>query len=297
MWTALVFSQTITIKGSIHDSHSGKPVSFASIAIVELEKGTTSLENGEFELTLDNQEITNKLSFSCINYESKVIPLSSLSLDKINQIDLIPIVYNISEVIIKPKNDHKEIVINKLKKSKIHGGLSCGNLPKMYARYFSYNSMDESINTISSIQIYCQPWNQKSESKVRIRFFQMDTVLKLPSSDILHKEIITSLKKGAINNIKMLENSIKIPKEGIFVAVEWLIIPDNAYRWTTYDQTKNKQSRIDYGPVLGANYCDESNTWLFWAGKWQKFILPVPAIPKIKKNQVFDASISITLTN
>jgi hypothetical protein len=92
--------------------------------------------------------------------------------------------------------------------------------------------------------------------------------------------------------------NIRIPKDGIFVAVEWLIIEENTYDWVTYNQLKIKKTETKYGPILGANYHQESYTWLYWAGNWEKYERKVPMIhPKIKAGSYFDSAISLTLTN
>lgn len=290
------FGEPITLSGKIIDATTGNPVSFANIAIIGLQKGTTSLENGDFTLTIDDKDTTNNINISCINYKNKTFALESLDFNKPIQLVVEPITYEISEVIIKPKKHDKDFVLNKLKTSEINGGLSCGNIPKIYARYFPYNSIDEGYNTISSIQVYCQSWSQKGESKVRLRIYQLDTILKQPASDILHKELIVSLKKGKINNIELSEQNIVIPKEGLFIAIEWLIIPENKYEWISEDRNGNKIRKFEYGPILGANYREESNTWLYWAGKWTKEFVSVPAIQGIKKGLFYDAGISITIT-
>lgn len=284
--------QPITIKGRILDAQTREPIPYANIAIVEVQKGTTSLGNGLFALIVDRVDIKGNLNISCLNYADRIIPLSSFVEDKELDILLEPILYDIPEVVIKPQKKIS-LVVNKLKKSDIRGGLPCNGTPLMYARFFEYNKNDASVNHLSSVQIFSQKWQQKEVSKVRLRFFSVDTISKNPSEDIVHEEIIVSLKKGKINDIDLRNYNITMPKEGVFVAVEWLIIPENEYVWISADANNKTKKQIEYGPILGANYRKESKTWKYWAGKWSHDKISVIVIEGV----VFDAAISITLTN
>lgn len=293
--TTSALGESINIKGKLLDSQTGEFVSFANIAIIELQNGTTSYQNGEFSLLIEGSDISNSLNISCINYKDTVIALKDLDFENLNLIKLEPLVYGISEIIVIPPKLEDEIIINKLKRSKILGGIACNNIPNIYARYFPNRADYENINTISSIQIGTKSWQNKGKSKIKIRIFKMDTVLNQPSSDILKEELIVILKNGKINTINLLKYNIRVPKEGVFVGIEWLIIPENKFEFISYDELKKKIKKINYGPTLGANYSNVSNTWEYWAGKWEKFIQPVPTI--IRKNKVYDAAISITLSD
>lgn len=294
--SAAVYSSPIKIKGIIKNSANGKPVSFANIAIVEAEKGTTSDYNGLFELRIDSMDLTRMLNISCLNYQDFKIKLSKLSTEKNNEILLETLSYEIPEILIAAKKEkQKEIALNKLKKSEINGLLTCDNLPKMYARYFPYESRFDEVKFIQSIRIGFRGDQQNRKSKVRIRILSNDS--NMPGQDILHDELILLAKSG-IHKADISKYAIRMPKEGVFIAVEWLIIEENKYDWVTYNQLKIKKTEIKYGPILGANYYQESNTWLYWAGRWEKYERKVPLVhPKIKPGSYFDSAISLTLTN
>ena len=60
----------LTIEGTIIDSETGKPISFASIGIVGTLKGTSSNLNGQFSLSVSEPV---SLKITCVGYESLVI--------------------------------------------------------------------------------------------------------------------------------------------------------------------------------------------------------------------------------
>ncbi|MBI9069299.1 MAG: carboxypeptidase-like regulatory domain-containing protein [Salinivirgaceae bacterium] len=293
-----VYSRPIKISGIIKDSENGRPVSFANVAIVEIEKGTTSDYNGIFDLEIDSTDLNSNLNISCLNYKDFKIKISKLLIGKSNEILLENFSYEISEIVVSTKKKkHKEIELNKLKKSEINGMLTCDNLPKMYARYFPFEPRFEKMQYIQYLNIGFRNDQQKNKSKVRIRIFSNDYENNKPDIDILREDLIIIAKPG-INKIDISNFNISLPKEGIFIAVEWLIVEENKYDWLTYNQFKIKKTETKYGPILGANYHQESFTWLYWAGYWEKYEREVPMVhPKIKAGSYFDSAISLTLSN
>ena len=98
------FSQTYS--GQIIDQHSGAPIPYANIGIVNENIGTVSNAKGEFKIELNNKYDNGVLFISCIGYERKAYLISSLrnyfrSIDKII-IELQPKVYKLNEVVVKP---------------------------------------------------------------------------------------------------------------------------------------------------------------------------------------------------
>jgi len=288
----------IKIKGIVKDIKQATPISFVSIAIVETEKGTTSNNDGFFELKIDTSDLNFTLHFSCLGFDDKKVNISELVTDGINEISLHSISYSIPEVIVtnKPKKK-KKLEINKLKKSNINGLLTCNNLPIIYARYFPYEEKYENFNKISQLNIGFRGDQIRRKSKVRLRLLTFDKQFNKPDKDILHENLVVYVRNG-INKIDISKFNIQFPKDGIFVAVEWLIIEENAFEWVSYNKYHLKKRETLYGPILGANYSQKSYTWRYSAGDWKKFNLEVPMFhPKIKVGSYYDAAISLTLTN
>ncbi len=284
----------IKILGIIKDSESHKPVSFANVAIVEVKKGTSSDYNGIFELNIDSSDLNRNLYISCLNYKDLRIKISELTIGKRNEISLEKRIYEVPEIVVSSKKEKKkEITLNKLKKSKINGRLTCYNLPLIHARYFPYDSRLENVNHIKYINIAFKKCRKKKKSKVRIRILSNHSEYNMPDKDILCEDLIVFVKSG-ITKIDISKYNITMPRDGVFVSVEWLIIEENKYDDIYY----NHKTRTFYAPILGANYYQQSSTWIYWAGHWEKYEEKVPLIhPKIKAGSYFDAAISLTLSN
>ncbi|MDR1406998.1 MAG: carboxypeptidase-like regulatory domain-containing protein [Tannerella sp.] len=59
-----------TVGGALSDSETGKPVTFASVSVVNTTTGTVSNRDGAFQLTLPDSLRRHKVRFSHIGYES-----------------------------------------------------------------------------------------------------------------------------------------------------------------------------------------------------------------------------------
>jgi len=289
----LVDAGSIKITGTICNSKTGEPISYACVAFVEIQKGTSSLENGEFMIEIDSNEIKNTLFISCLNFQSTTISIKDFLNYSNKKILLEPATYQMAEVKVTPK-ESIELIINKLKKSKIRCFMGNTGLPFIYARYFEYN---EEFQYLSSIHIYCESHFGNKKSKVRLRIYEPDTLTNLPSKDLVNKEIIVVLKSGKINEIDVKEYNIRVPKNGIYIGVEYLIIPENKYTYTLIDFNGKDKKVIGYGPSLGLNSTQTTKTYEYYAGIWRKYDIQKNPLPKFKEKTYSDAAISITVTN
>jgi hypothetical protein len=110
-------TQAQTVKGIVLDGESKKPIPYVNIGMVNKNRGTVSLEDGQFEILLDEKYGTDTLRFSSIGYSDK----SFLVKDFLNLpskiVTLNPKTIVLNEVVItnEPK---KAIVLGHLPKSK-----------------------------------------------------------------------------------------------------------------------------------------------------------------------------------
>lgn len=86
------------------DSGSRQAIEFVNIGIVGKDIGTVSNINGVFKIFLDSEMDTDTLLFSAIGYEPQLIKIANLRNKNSNKIYLKKKTYNISEVLIKPRN-------------------------------------------------------------------------------------------------------------------------------------------------------------------------------------------------
>lgn len=292
--STLVNSNPIQLKGVVIDYESGKPVPYANVAIVEVKNGTMSDYKGYFELTIDSTDLKGTLNVSCLNYKNLTVKLAVLSMYENNKIIIKPLIYNIPEVIVKSKNSQNKIVLNKIKKSEISESFFFVQ-PRIFARYFPCNKECGGFTNIKYLNIGFAGSKQNENYKVRIRIFANDVKSNKPTEDILYQNLIITSKLG-VNKVDISEYNIKMPSEGIFVAVEWLKIEANSFNVEGFYENDLKNGYSIYGPILGGVFSDKPQTWIYWAGDWRKYEKEFPTIShKRNKGNFIDAAISITL--
>ncbi|MBX2843958.1 MAG: carboxypeptidase-like regulatory domain-containing protein, partial [Flammeovirgaceae bacterium] len=86
------------IKGYILSAEDNNPIPFTSIGISSKNIGTITNESGYFELKISTFSSKDTLVCSSLGYKSVKLPLAQLSLDRINNIKLVPFVLQLKEI-------------------------------------------------------------------------------------------------------------------------------------------------------------------------------------------------------
>lgn len=275
-------SATAQIKGVVKDSITKEPIAYAAIVDVINSTGTNSNEKGEFELS--TKESNSKITVSCLGYESKVISISGF-----NEILLKPKDETIQSVIISNKKMTSEIVVGEYKNSKM--GFSNGGSNHVWAKYIKFSDKVKKHPFIKEIEFTTR--SRVKNAKLKLRFYNADSLGK-PNGDLIYDEIIITVKKGKNNNnINLEKYNILIPKEGIFIGFENLIIEENKFEFIyTSDGEKGKFKGVRYEPIIQGFNAEEYNVWVIKNEKGFLFN------SKFKENsKPFELGIKITLTN
>ena len=290
----LIFGQNY-LKGEITDSENGKPISFSNIWILDTNYGTTSSETGKFTLKLDTIITNQKLKISAIGYYDTSIILKSLNL----KIKLKPKIYEITEIKVWPKKK-EELIINDLRNISLKGGIVNDTTPRITGMFFPYKSIYSKYPYLKSIIIYTR---DLSPSKFNIRIYSFDTIMNKPTNELISDNIIAKSRTSLIGKpkyveVNLLKYSLEIPKSGIFIGVEWLILPENKFR-IEYSQSnrKNRYFKTYFGPNLGATIDSVNLSWDYRKGKWYE-----PRIGRYMKDnsivkRYLNPAISLKLTN
>jgi hypothetical protein len=104
-FSATAYCQQL-IEGTIVDTETGKPVSFASVGILGTSKGTSSNVDGQFSLFIDGAV---SLKITCVGYESLVIPSSNA----VQQIKLKPVATQLSAIVVSDKAINPKRIVRK----------------------------------------------------------------------------------------------------------------------------------------------------------------------------------------
>ena len=266
----------------VRDSITKEPIAYAALVYENTEIGTNANEKGEFELTkLENNFIIN---VSCLGYKTKTLQILNS-----NDIYLSPKQQVIQEVIISNKKNTSEIIVGNYKNSKtsfVNGGGS-----QIWAKFIKSSEEIKTHPFIKTIQFTTT--SDVKAAKLKLRFLNTNSEGK-PLDDIIFDEIIITVKKGTHKNIVNLENyKITIPKEGIFIGFENLIIEENKYQYTyTIEGSNKKMKGISYEPSIRGYEAKEYNVWYIKNDK--SFLFN----HKFKKDsKPIELGVKLTLTN
>ena len=280
------FSQ---LKALIIDSETKEGIPYVNIWVKNENIGTTSNEKGEFELKIENPKI---ILFSAIGFETKEISSDLIK----NSVELEPLVTELDEVVIKTKKLTKELTIGEFNKNKINFYFACGTKPWITARFFKYENQYKQTPFLKQIRLLTR--SDVRDSKFNIRLYSVNENGE-PYNSIYDQNIIGIAKKGKkITEIDVSKLNVEFPKNGFFIAIEWLIIEENKHEYKyTMEGSRKKLEGISYEPAIGIVPAEtDENSWIFNQGKWRK-VSKNPAKNKKYGKKYNLIAIELTLTN
>ncbi len=276
-------------KATIIDGVTKEKVSYVNIWVENENTGTTSNENGEFELNIDGSK---NILFSAIGFEKLKINSDSIK----DNVELTPLIFELKEVVVKSESRRQELIIGKFKKSKINIYFGCGRNPWIVARYFEHKEIYNKTPFISRIRVLTN--SDVKDAKFNVRFYGINEAGE-PAGFIHSENIIGVAKKGnKITEIDISDLGIKFPKEGFFLAFEWFIIEPNKYEYKySMQNSRKKLNGISFEPSFGTvPYDTDANSWIFTRGKWVR-MREFESRLKKHKNTYRLLAIELTLTN
>lgn len=95
------------VKGSVVDSKTGEPLPYASVGILNTPYGAVADEEGRFAFESNGQEVSSIVRVSMIGYEAQQYTLKELLHNESTRIRLLETYYEIPEVKVRPKKEHK----------------------------------------------------------------------------------------------------------------------------------------------------------------------------------------------
>lgn len=278
------------LKSVIIDSETKEKIPYVNIWVENENIGTTSNENGEFELQIDSPKI---ILFSAIGFQTKKVSSDSIK----NVLELNSLITELDEIIINSKKSSQELTIGEFKKSKINSYFSCGTQPWISAKFFNYKEKYEKTPYLKKLRILTN--STVKNSKFNIRLYGVNEKGE-PESYIYNENIIGIAKKGKkTTEIDLSELNIEFPEKGFFVAIEWLIIEENKHEYNSKMQgSRKKIVKTSYEPSIGTVPVETNeNSWLLNQGKWRKIWKNNDKSIRKYKNKYNQLAIELILTN
>ena len=285
LWLILLIGSAISaqIKGIVVDEYN-KPVSYVNIWVENENNSTTSEENGEFSINC----LPNKnLIFSALGYEKKTVKATDAEkvVLKVNAFQLL-------EVVIAKRFETREIEIGKVKNETYQ---AFDNGPRIDAKYFPYLPKYKRTRYIKQVNFFTD--NQLESASFKVHFFTVNADGS-PGDELLNKDFLVSVKKGVKKTFfDVTDFNLKMPKTGIFVGFEKLIIEKNKLEKEVVDlNTKKTTIQKTYFPFVLYNFVEREFIYTFSGGKWHKQTKQDIA-NQSEKMSVYEPAINLILTN
>lgn len=274
------FSLFSQIKGIIVDAFN-KPISYVNITVENENLGTTSEENGEFLLRIS--ETNKNLIFSAIGFEKKIIKANSVEKVVLEQAEV-----ELKEVIIVKKYGTKLLEIGKTENA-IYQAFDNG--PRIDTKFFPYLPKYKKTKFIKQITI--QTDSKIDNATFKIHLYSVDEK-GFPDKELLSKNFIASVNKGIKKTFFNINDlNFVMPKNGIFVGFEKLLIEKNKTEKTTVDPNSGDlKTKITFDPFVLCNNVERDFQYVFSGGKWSN--KNEKAGTKIR---IYEPSINLILTN
>lgn len=298
--TSNIYGQSFKMSNTIVDSRSNEKLPFANIMLVNYSIGITSDAEGRFELILPDSLSNESIRVSYIGYETLTLSISeAITAEEIN---LIPKSLSLEEVVVKPtKKKSRILTINKFNKKdcrvRYYPLERNRNLyiptrpqePTIEAIYFPYKNEYQN-KKIKEVLLRTTSY-KKTPTSFNLRLYEGDEN-GIPSNSLLGKNlIIETTKPNETIRINLEKHQLSVPKNGIFVGFEVLIIDKN--QRSMIDSKGNKIA--SYSPFL--NFTREEKEewfWLYSKGEWTK--TKQKAIHDLHNNLIYNKpAISVVL--
>ena len=277
------FSVTAQVKGIVVDENN-KPISYVNIWAENENIGTTSEENGSFLINVNNAK---NLVFSALGYEKKIV--IALEAEKVI---LTETTFRLDEVVIAKRFQTRELEIGNVKNETYQ---AFDNGPRIDAKFFPYISKYKKTKFIKQVTIFTD--SEIESATIKLHFYSVDSN-GFPGEELLTKDFLVSVKKGVKKTyFDVTDLNLRMPKTGIFIGYEKLIIEKNKVEKTITDLNTN-QTKIQktYYPFILYNYVQREFIYTFFGGKWHKQIKENVNNPS-EKMMVYEPSINLLLTN
>ena len=277
------FSISAQTKGVVKDSLTGKPISYVNIWVENENIATTSEEGGTFSIPVNGNK---NLIFSALGYEKKTIKASQATV-----VFMSSKAFDLDEVVISNSIGTKQRVIGQTENTVAQ---AFDNGPRIDVKYFPYNPSYNKTKYLKKATIYTD--SRIEDATLKLRFFRVNAN-GFPGEEMLKKDLIVSVKNGTKNNkIDLSDYNLVMPKNGLFVGFEKLMIEKNKKEKTVTDlNTNTTQIQKIYYPLVLYNFVEREALFTFSGGKWHKQVNETKASPQ--KIKVYEPAINLILTN
>ncbi|GAA4307923.1 carboxypeptidase-like regulatory domain-containing protein [Nibribacter koreensis] len=244
------------------DQTTGKPVPYANIWVENENLGTTSDEAGKFSLS--NAATGKTLVVSCLGYDRAKVDAHA----GVMTVKLVPVQTTLKEVVVKKNMPRDKKIINKLS-DRTEFAFSSNGTPWIVAQYIPYQPSFSATPFLDEIALVTLSNIKKAKFKVHLYKVGEDGA---PGADLLPVPLVVEAGKGVQKvAVDVSLYDVQIPKTGVFIAFEWLILKQNIYEKEDSETGQKIKGSVAYEPSI-RTYGPSSqkrNGWIYDQGRWR----------------------------
>lgn len=251
-------SQSINVEVVIFDAENNEVVPYSTLEI-KGKGGTVCDETGFCSFLIDDEDLGDTVQISNVSYVNQSICLNELLSQ--DTIFLHPKNYEIEPVLVQAHSP-TGVKESGILRQTADASYSMSTWMQVGVHIAGNNRSDE---WLTSVSFYISRSKQNAPFRIRIYNTLKDGK---PNEDLLQTSKIVYAPKSGWIKVDLLEEKIKIPEHGVFVAMEWL----NSGRKYSYKRKILETVQRAYWPDLGSVIDSKIPiTWIKRIGsEWQK---------------------------
>ncbi len=267
-----IHAQEVLFEGHIYDQKTKETIPYVNLSFLNTLKGTSTDEEGHFFIDIPTSYLEKKVHISSLGFKDTIVDASILF--KAKKMYMLEESFELQEVVLTEKLDNTN-VLNPISSSSLASGFSSSSTPWVLALYFpNIGAQEKKVNKVTVFFKKNENFKRAS-SKFRIRIYDVDEVTKKPNRDLLRKSIVLehNIKQEYVS-VDLDALNIEMPREGLYVGIEWLFVPSNWYKHTTLNKTLNKKEIEDrFAPTFSGAYTQNQNykVMVYGMGAWSDF--------------------------
>lgn len=265
-------AQEVLFEGYVFDKKTKEPIPYVNLSFLNTLKGTSTDEEGHFFIDIPTPYLEKQVHISSLGYNDTIV--NAQQLYKAKRFEMVEESFALDEVVVTQKFGNS-FVLNPISSYSLTSGFSSSATPWVLALYFPNIGAQKKYIEKVSVFLKKNENFKRASAKFRIRIYDVDKVTKKPKQDVLRKSIVLEhdVEKEYVS-IDLAAFNIEIPKEGIYVGLEWLFVPSNWYKQTEIHPLTNKKVIEDrFAPTFRGIYTKNQNykVMIYGMGEWTDF--------------------------
>ena len=241
------------VSGVVRDAQTGNPISYVNIYLDD-KRWVSALEDGSFSMMATPDEV---MTFSAVGYETIKVKASEAG-----NVQMKPATYALQTVTVAKPLATIQKEVGGYRKKDLDLYYTTKGIPSMLARYFIPDPNWEATPHLKKLFIGTKSRVRNAKFNVHLLAVNPDGT---PGQELAEGNIIGIAKKGEHDTeIDLTPYRLTIPESGLFVAVEWLIIPENKDIICHYKDLQGvEQEDVEYMPLFATVRTEENSSWGF----------------------------------